>query len=742
MGLKAFEVYGDIALKGAEMAKKELEDFTKEGRLSSTAIAAAGAATAGAGMLITKALGDATGTAKEYGGEVIMIQRLTGKSAEESSKWAAILGRYGVEGSRAALVIKSLTNAIVTHSQALADVGVATTNTDGTNRSSLDVLADLAEQYKNAKDKTEILAAGTKALGRGFASLLPLLAGGKDAIAELAAEAEKNGLIFDDSDIASVKDYNKALKDNEQATKGLTVQWGLAAMPAETFKAKTLGGLLRQLREVNPEVSKLGGGIGSIAGPVLTGAGALVGFAAGLHQMGVLSKSARIGLVGVVGVLAAVQGSLVNSGIDKATADFSRFAESTGWSAKATGAWSTVVKAATAVAMPFAGVMRYNSAVLGWLGDRLGLTSGKQKDLADATDDGTDASKDAAEAADAQAGAQVNLARALDGTMVAVTDLTALERASSEADIAKAEATIASHRALKDMNTTLKEHHASKKLIAAADRAVKAGEPQALAFLEKHKKLTDSDKRAILEAAKAYQEVRDKAADARTAADAASKAKPMKPQSVRDYAAEVKKASDKVATLKAKLDTVPKDKQTKIKADIRQAEKDLKAAKKRLDDFRQTKIPQVKVDKAPAMQSIEAIKRALKAIPNEKVLVSVERSGTVTPQAYGGITRARPGGELQIHAERGVDEAAIPIEDTANSWALVGRTVAGMLGGAMPSRRAMPEVASRGNFVYSPTLQVDASAFQTVADFTAAGQALLSDSVREARALALAGGYL
>jgi len=284
----------------ADGAKKALGEIT--GGLSATtkaSAAMAGAMMAG-GVLVGKAMGAATKATADYGSQVVQIQRMTGASAEESSKWAAILGRYGVEGSKAALVVKSLTVAIADQSTGLKSLGIATQKADGSNRSSSEVLADLAEHYKNAKDKTEILAVASKTLGRGFSSLLPVLAGGRQAIDDLGAAAERNGLILSSADLQAIKAYNGALKDNQDAMKGATVQVGLATLPWETWKTKALGGTLAELHKVNPELVKYGGAMADIGADV-----AKAGAGGGLFLAGLPS---------IVKGAAMVKGAIVSMG--------------------------------------------------------------------------------------------------------------------------------------------------------------------------------------------------------------------------------------------------------------------------------------------------------------------------------------------------------------------------------------------------------------------------------------------
>jgi hypothetical protein len=140
-------------------------------------------------------------------------------------------------------------------------MGIVTRDANGHARSQAEVLREVAEYYSDAGNKTEALANVTKTLGKGYQSLLPILAGGADGIDKVTAAAAKNGMILDESAIKGIKEYGKVLKDNEQAMKGFEVQMGLLTLPVETFKAQTLGGLIGKLNELSPGwKNAIGGG--------------------------------------------------------------------------------------------------------------------------------------------------------------------------------------------------------------------------------------------------------------------------------------------------------------------------------------------------------------------------------------------------------------------------------------------------------------------------------------------------
>lgn len=297
--MSAFEVFGTIDLKGGNQVLDQFKKITTQAKDGAApAMAAVGVAASAMAVGINAALAHATGTAQNFGNQVILVQRLTGASAAESSKFAAILGRSGIEGSKVGLVMKTLGNNIMTNSDAMKMAGISSTNANGTYRSQIDVLGDLAEWYSTATNKTEANAVATKMLGRGLVQLLPILSSGRKGIEDLSAAAERNGLVLTQDNIDAVKKYGKAQKDLADTMKGTEVQVGLMTMPFETFKQKVLGDMATELNRTSPELKQLAVGaaytaeaIGAIGGPaliaaagikILGGAAAFTGIAYGV----------------------------------------------------------------------------------------------------------------------------------------------------------------------------------------------------------------------------------------------------------------------------------------------------------------------------------------------------------------------------------------------------------------------------------------------------------------------------
>lgn len=261
-----------------------------------TAVVAGGMVAASAA--IGAALGTATKAASAYGSQVLLIQRLTGESAQESSKWAAILGRYGVEGRAVGVVFKTLSTNIVGNTAAMKATGIATEDSSGKNRKASAVLADLADWYSKNTDKTQANAVAAKLLGRGYVALLPLLSGGRKNIEALTKAAQENGLVLGQEGVDAIKRYNASLLDLKDAQKGLEVDIGRATLPWEEFKTKAIIGTVKELNKVPDAAKTAGVGIAEVTQIVLGGLGSIglasLGWAAAWPKVSAFLTGAKV----------------------------------------------------------------------------------------------------------------------------------------------------------------------------------------------------------------------------------------------------------------------------------------------------------------------------------------------------------------------------------------------------------------------------------------------------------------
>jgi len=96
---------------------------------------------------------------------------------------------------------------------------------------SIDKLAELADSYVAATDKSKWANEAVKTLGRGYQTLIPLLALGGDGFRDAAAGIDES-LIATDEGIAASREYEVAMDDLQDTVTGLKYELGNGLIPA------------------------------------------------------------------------------------------------------------------------------------------------------------------------------------------------------------------------------------------------------------------------------------------------------------------------------------------------------------------------------------------------------------------------------------------------------------------------------------------------------------------------------
>lgn len=122
---------------------------------------------------------DATKKTLEYNKQVMEMGQLTGLSAEETSRIIQVADDWEIEIGTVSKAMELMNKKGITPS--------------------IDNLADLADQYVAATDKSIFMEEATKKYGKSVGDLIPMLAKGGDALREQAAAVNDNMLATDES---------------------------------------------------------------------------------------------------------------------------------------------------------------------------------------------------------------------------------------------------------------------------------------------------------------------------------------------------------------------------------------------------------------------------------------------------------------------------------------------------------------------------------------------------------------
>lgn len=217
-----------------------------------------GVAVLGAGL--AKVAFDGVTAFADLGEQVHKFSLATGLSAEQSSVLVDAFDDLGIGADTGQAALVRLSKSATTNKDALHDLGVEVAyNHDG----SLDLwgtLGNVAEAMSTSGDQAKTAAIGNAAFGKSWATLMPLLEGGRDGLAGAASEAEKLGIVLSGKDADAAHEFKQSLVGLNDSLDGLKLQVGRELVPGLTA---LVGGLTGVAGKAN-EAGEKGGFLNSV----------------------------------------------------------------------------------------------------------------------------------------------------------------------------------------------------------------------------------------------------------------------------------------------------------------------------------------------------------------------------------------------------------------------------------------------------------------------------------------------
>lgn len=217
-------------LKGAE---SKLSGF---GNTIAKGAAVVGTAVAAMGIAIGVAVKHSIDEADKLG----KMSQSIGIPVEELSKlkFAADLSDVSLEtlgksvGRLSKAMVEAAAGGAGPATQAFKAMGVQVQNTDGTLRSSSDVLADVATKFKGYEDSAGKTALAIAIFGKAGAGMIPLLNQGADGLRSAKEEAEQLGIVIDTKTAKAAEDFNDNLKRLGAIKDGIITKITAGLVPA------------------------------------------------------------------------------------------------------------------------------------------------------------------------------------------------------------------------------------------------------------------------------------------------------------------------------------------------------------------------------------------------------------------------------------------------------------------------------------------------------------------------------
>lgn len=212
-------------LKNAQSGLKRFASMAKVGLM-------AAAAAAGAMSLAVKgtvnAADDMSKAAQKIGIPIEELSRL---------KYAADLSDVSFEqlqtsvGKLSRNMAEALEKPTGAAAKAFGNLNIAVANSDGTLRSSSEVMKDIADRFAAMPDGAAKTAAAMELMGRAGAGMIPMLNGGAAALGAAMTEADKFGQVFTAEMGANAEAFNDNLTRLQGAFGMLTAKLATALLP-------------------------------------------------------------------------------------------------------------------------------------------------------------------------------------------------------------------------------------------------------------------------------------------------------------------------------------------------------------------------------------------------------------------------------------------------------------------------------------------------------------------------------
>lgn len=150
--------------------------------------------------------------------------------------------------------LKTLAQAAVQASSGSGDgaklftqLGLSATDATGKMKPLDQLFLELQDRLNGTRSQAEFLDAGTKALGKSFLEMVPLVRQGSDATKAAMEDAKRLGVVLGQEDAEAASRFNDELKRLQASMQGVSLQLGRQLIPAllefmETFKSITATG--------------------------------------------------------------------------------------------------------------------------------------------------------------------------------------------------------------------------------------------------------------------------------------------------------------------------------------------------------------------------------------------------------------------------------------------------------------------------------------------------------------------
>ena len=284
---------------GAESALSKLSSV---GSMMGPAIAGGAAA---AGVAVGKFALDAAQEFVALAGEIRNFQRASGASAEDSSRFVAVLDDLGVSSETAGSALFKLGRNAASGGTDLSKFGVEIAKSKDGTTDLTETMLNVADAYVQTTDPAKRAELAFAAFGKQGQALIPVLEQGRAGL-DAFFKGVKPGELMSDADLQKAREFELAIDDLQDSLREVRLEGGQALVPFLTDLASGGAKLATFGQEVDGKVS---GALSKLA--------QIASNAAGGPLSGLVQSLASLG--GKSGETAAKQLEMANK-MDAATA--------------------------------------------------------------------------------------------------------------------------------------------------------------------------------------------------------------------------------------------------------------------------------------------------------------------------------------------------------------------------------------------------------------------------------------
>jgi hypothetical protein len=270
LGLESAQFKRDL-----KQTEKQVTLFGKNIKIGMAAVGAAAVAAAGALAMMVKSSIDTAD-------EISKAAQKVGIGTEELSRLRYAADMSGVSFDGLQTSVSKLNRNMVAAAAGTASaqagfaaLGVSVTKSDGTLRSSTDVMGDVADRFAKMDDGAQKSAIAMQIFGKSGADMIPMLNGGRAALEELTSEADKFGIVIDTETGRKAEAFNDNISRLQGVLSSLATRIAADLLPHLVNMTDWLVKNQSAIVSVTKSVGEFFVGLGRVIGMVVNAARAL-----------------------------------------------------------------------------------------------------------------------------------------------------------------------------------------------------------------------------------------------------------------------------------------------------------------------------------------------------------------------------------------------------------------------------------------------------------------------------------